>query len=276
MGSIALTLVVGFVSGVLSGAFGIGGGLVTTPAIRLLLGFPELVAVGTPLPVILPGALTGAVTHARYGTADVRAGVVMGSAGVLTSVAGAYLSRLAGGVTVMLATSALILWAATDIVLQQRDASRAEARAAALPGEEEADPYAALTPAPGPGARPSWLRLAALGTVAGLYSGFLGLGGGFVIVPGLTRFCGFSVKRAIGTSLVTVAVLAVPGTITHALLGHIDWALAATMAIGVVPGALLGARFTRGASERHIRLAFAVMLAVVGVWLAVSEIAGIR
>ncbi len=284
MGGITLTVLVGLVSGMLSGAFGIGGGLVTTPAIKLLLGYPDLIAVGTPLPVILPSAIAGAASHLRRGSVDLRAGVVIGLAGALTSVVGAYLTRVAGGVVVILATAALIVWAAGDMILQQRDASRAEREAAAgaeaaapaLVGEQEADPIAVFAEPPVVGARDSWQRLVVVGLIAGLYSGFLGLGGGFVIVPGLTRFCGFSIKRAIGTSLVTVAILAVPGTIVHASLGHIDWALAAMLAIGVVPGALIGAHFTHGASERHIRLGFAGFLAVVGVWLAVAEIAALH
>jgi len=118
--------------------------------------------------------------------------------------------------------------------------------------------------------------LVAIGVVAGLYSGFLGLGGGFVVVPALTRWCGMSVKRAIGTSLVTVAALAIPGTLAHWYLGHVDWTLAGMLAIGVVPGAVIGARLTGRASDRSVRLAFATLLAVVGVWLAASQLLGLR
>ena len=273
MSGIALTTVVGFVSGVLSGAFGIGGGLVTTPAIRLLLGYPALIAVGTPLPVILPGAVTGAWAHLRRGSADLRAGVVLGLGGCVTSVAGAYLSRFAGGTLVMLVTAGIIGWAAVDMALQQRHVPRD-----AVPslGTEEADPDAALEVSPTGGARRTWQRLVAVGLVAGLYSGFLGLGGGFVVVPGLVRYCGFSIRRAIGTSLVTVAILAVPGTIVHSVLGHVDWLLALTLAVGVVPGAWIGARLSSRASERAVALAFAGVLAATGLWLAVSEIAGLR
>ncbi|HEY5113838.1 MAG TPA: sulfite exporter TauE/SafE family protein, partial [Coriobacteriia bacterium] len=84
---------VGLFSGVLSGAFGVGGGLITTPAIRLLLGYPALIAVGTPLPVILPGAVTGAATYWKRGSADVRAGITMGLIGSIGSVAGAMVSQ---------------------------------------------------------------------------------------------------------------------------------------------------------------------------------------
>ncbi|MDO8963460.1 MAG: sulfite exporter TauE/SafE family protein [Coriobacteriia bacterium] len=275
MGGEPVTVAVGLVSGVLSGMFGIGGGVVTTPAIRLLLGYPALIAVGTPLPVILPGAVTGAISYARRGLADVRAGLVMGGVGVIGSVAGALLSRVAGGSTVLIVTSLFIGWVAVDLVLQAR-AARAVAAASALLGEVEADPEAALAPAPGAGSTDTGLvRLAAIGVCAGLFSGFLGLGGGFVVVPALTRVFGMPVKRAIGTSLVTVAVLAVPGSVMHWFLGNIDARLAVLLAVGVVPGALIGARLAARASDRTLRLAFGALLLVVGVWLAGSEIAGI-
>lgn len=272
MGGTALSIAVGFVSGLLSGAFGIGGGLVTTPAIRLVLGYPALVAVGTPLPVILPGAITGALSYRRRGLADLSAGLLIGAAGAATSIAGALASAHLGGTAVLLATAALILWAAVDLTLQARDAAARQPD----PGAAEADPaldLAAEPAAPAP-ARP-WARLVVIGLVAGAYSGFFGLGGGFVVVPALTRFCSFTMKRAIGTSLVAIAVLAVPGTIAHAALGHVDWTLAALLAVGVVPGAWIGARLTSRTSDAAIRVAFAGFLCLIGVWLAISEVAGL-
>ncbi len=267
-----LTVAIGFLSGVLSGAFGIGGGIVTTPAIRLLLGAPALIAVGTPLPVIFPSAVTGAITYARRGVADVRSGLWIGAAGALTTVVGAWLTTKVGGTVVLLATAVLVFYAAADMALQAWRGPRAPApfepdvESASASALEPGDPSAQHAPV-GVG------RLLAAGAVTGLYSGFLGLGGGFVLVPLLTRWMRFPIKRAIATSLVAVALIAVPGTITHALLGHIDWAIAGLLVIGVVPGALVGARLTLGARERSIRIAFSVLLMGIGVWLAYSEIA---
>lgn len=288
MGGALAAIAVGFGSGVLSGLFGIGGGLVTTPAIRLLLGYGALVAVGTPLPVILPGALTGAYSYLRRGLADVRAGLIMGCVGAITSLLGALLSSRVGGPAVLVVTAVVILGAAADMALQQRDSSRraraagaAEGAIAEAPGGDvrvsgEAESDETLAPASGPARGHGTLsRFLLIGLVAGVYSGFLGLGGGFVIVPGLTRLCGFPVKRAIGTSLVAVAALAIPGTVAHGLLGHIDWTLALMLAIGVVPGAAVGARLTEVASDRVIRLSFAGLLTVVAIWLAISELLGI-
>jgi uncharacterized membrane protein YfcA len=110
------------------------------------------------------------------------------------------------------------------------------------------------------------------GLVTGLYSGFFGVGGGFVLVPILTRWLRFPIKRAVGTSLAVVAMLAVPGTITHTVLGHIDWSIALPMIVGVVPGAMVGSRIAMRAHDRSIRIGFAVLLIAIGLWLGVNEI----
>lgn len=246
---------IGLVAGYLSGQFGIGGGIITTPAIRLLLGGSELVAVGTPLPVIIPTAITGVIEYARRGLIDLRSGLIVGFVGAAFSVLGAWLTSLVGGDFVLYVTAALICWMAFDML------------------------HLALRPAPPAHVVEACARrrgsrgwLAAIGVATGLYSGFLGVGGGFVIVPALVRFLGFDAKRAVGTSLVSVLVLAVPGTITHYLLGHIDLAIALGLSLGVIPGAMLGARVTAGAKERSVRIAFAVMLMGVGGLLAANEL----
>ena len=275
----AVTLAIGFVSGVLSGMFGIGGGVVTTPALRLILGAPALIAVGTPLPVIIPSAITGAISYTRRGLADVRTGVTVGLVGSGFAVAGALLATRAGGRVVLMATAVLIVYMAADMLLQTiRPPATAKAApvapAAAPVGPAASDPTdgSIVAEAAPPERGANIWGLALLGAVTGLYSGFLGLGGGFVLVPMLTRWFGFPVKRAIGTSLVAVGLLAIPGTISHYLLGNVDVHAALLLIVGVVPGALVGARITFGASDRAIRLGFAALLLVVGVTLAASEL----
>lgn len=253
--SLAPATAIGFVAGYLSGQFGIGGGVITAPAIRMLLGGSALVSVGTPLPVIIPTSITGVIAYARRGLLDVRAGLTIGAAGAVFSVLGAWLTSLVGGEVALGVMAALIAWMAADML---HLALRPEPQAHQVAACEER--------------RRSWGWLVAIGMVTGLYSGFLGLGGGFVVVPALVRFLGFDAKRAVGTSLVAVLLLAVPGTVTHSLLGHIDWSIALGMTLGVVPGAMLGARVTAGAQERTIRIAFAVMLLAVGGLLATNEL----
>lgn len=252
MAELLATALIGLVTGLLSGQFGIGGGLVTTPAIRMLLGEPSLIAIGTPLVVIIPTAVTGAVAYVRRGVADPGTGVTLAAWGAPAAVIGAGLTRLVGGSTVLLLTGLLILWNAFDLLRPQRPLD-----------------------AP-PVGRALGVRIALLGVAAGVYSGFLGLGGGFVLVPGMRRWLSFDMKRSIGTSLVAVCGLAVPGMITHALLGHVDWRLAAGLSLGVVPGAWLGSRLTLGASEERVRVSFAVLLVLLGSLLIATETGFVR
>jgi uncharacterized protein len=282
------TVAVGLVSGVLSGMFGVGGGVLTTPAIRLLLGYPALVAVGTPLVVIIPTTAAGAIQYARRGLADVRAGLALGACGSLGALAGAWGSALAGGTAVLLTTAALIAVVSVDMLVHAaRSGMSDDAMVEAVSptrteeiGREDSIALAAaadeVATMPGTSGAvpplPISARLALTGLASGVYSGFLGLGGGFVMVPLLSRLFGIPMKRAIGTSLVAITVLAIPGSLAHWALGHVDLPLALLLVLGTVPGALFGARLTMAASERATRIGFAALLLGAGAWLGVSTL----
>lgn len=249
-----LSAAIGFVSGILSGAFGIGGGILMVPALRMLLDQPELVAVGTSLPVVIPSAVTGASRYIKARIVSPRNGAILGLAGAPTAALGAWLGSLVGGGPVFVVLSVVIVYAAADMILQS------------LRG-----PHSKLAPQPSEPAdlRIGTLTLVLIGLFAGVYSGFLGLGGGLVIVPLLMRFAHMPVKQAIGTSLIGILFIAVPGTISHVLLGNVNPLLAVGLALGIVPGALLGSKLTLGSSEKLVRVAFAVLLVIVaGVLIA--------
>lgn len=258
------TIAIGFASGVLSGLFGIGGGVLTTPALRLLLRTPALVAVGTPLLAIIPSAVSGSLHFWRRGVTDVRSGLLLGGVGAVTAVIGARLSVYAGGTAVLLVTGGLMLYMAGDMIVRARRSAAAERGGA----PDALDSFGAAEDAPVSDDR----KLVACGFIAGLYSGFLGLGGGFVLVPLLSRWLHFPMKKAIATSLTAIAILAVPGTITHALLGNVDWRIGLGLVLGVVPGAALGARVAMASSDRRLRIGFGVLLLAAGVALTWSEL----
>jgi uncharacterized membrane protein YfcA len=265
---------VGLFSGILSGMFGIGGGILTTPAIRLLLGGSAIAAVASSLPPIILTSLTGAYSYTRDGIADARSGAQLGGWGAAFAVLGAYLTRFIGGSALLVATAVIIVYMAGDMVLL---AMRREPEPQAPPPPlAEAESMLACDGPACPRFRTTPLALAIVGSVTGLYSGLLGLGGGFIIVPVLSRWFGFSAKQAVGTSLVAISVLAVPATVTHALLGHIDWRIAAALSLTTVPGALIGARVTKAASDRAVRIGFAVLLVVAAGVLFANELLEVR
>jgi uncharacterized membrane protein YfcA len=103
-------------------------------------------------------------------------------------------------------------------------------------------------------------------------SGLLGIGGGLVMVPLMVGWLGMPLKRALGTSLLAIVALVVPGTIVHAALGHIDWALFLVATLGAVPGARLGATLALGARERTLRVLVGGFLLIVACVYGVVEV----
>jgi len=245
---IVLGIVIGVAAGVLSGLFGVGGGIITTPAIQELLGGSPYVAVGTPLPVAIPTALVGGYTYARAQEVSWRAVRFAAIPGMAGAAAGAWLTSLIDPHWLLLVTAALIGWQAVRIGRSARYRIRER------------------------GTTPGW-QYAALGGFTGLVSGLLGVGGGIVFVPFVTTMLGMPLKRALGTSLVLIAVIAIPGTIVHAALGHIDWEIAFVLVLGVIPGARLGASIALGTRERTLRLLVGSFLFLVATVYGIAEVA---
>lgn len=243
-----LIVLVGLVAGILSGLFGIGGGTAMTPGLTALAGVAPIVAVATPLPVILPTAAVGAFTYHRAGEVDVRAAAWISLTGSGASAVGALLTEVVDARLLLVVTAALLAWQSLEILRgSSRTTTVKEVRI------------------------PAW-ALTLVGVAAGLLSGLLGIGGGLVIVPTLAGMLGVPLKRALGTSLVAVVVLVIPGTIVHAVLGNIDWAAALFLVLGSMPGARLGATVALGTKERTLRVMVGGFLALVAVAYGIQQI----
>jgi len=236
---------------VLSAAFGVGGAVVSTPGIRVL-GAPALIAVGTTLPSVLPSAITGTTRYSREGL--IRWDVVawIAPTGAITAVVGSLLSHAVpgNGHWLMLLTAAFLVFTSSRM-MQQRFL------------RETAD----SAPQPQVTRRQS----ATIGVASGLLSGLLGVGGGIVMVPVFSEVLGLPTKVTIATSLACVGVLAVPGTVTHALLGDIDWRFAGWLALAVIPGARIGAALAIRATDRRLRFSVGLFLGVIAIVYGVSE-----
>lgn len=243
-----LTVLVGLGAGILSGLFGVGGGIVMTPGLTALAGVAPIVAVATPLPVILPTAAVGAFAYRRAGEVDVRAAAWISLPGAAASAVGALLTEVVDARLLLVATAALLAWQSFQIL---------RGRSRPTTGEEQPIP--------------AW-TFALLGVAAGLLSGLLGIGGGLVIVPALSGMLGVPLKRALGTSLVAVVVLVIPGTIVHSALGNVDWTAAGFLVLGSLPGARLGATVALGAKERTLRLMVGSFLALVAVGYGAQQV----
>lgn len=251
---VVLGIAVGFVSGVLSGLFGVGGGIVMTPGIQVLMGARPIVALATPLPAILPTALTGAWTYHRAGQVDVRAAAWMVGPGIAGAVAGALMTDVVNTRILLVVTALLLAWQAVGILRGART---------------RANEGPAVARAPEP-----WMFLV-IGLAAGFVSGLLGIGGGLIMVPLMVGWLGMPLKVALGTSLLTIVALVIPGTVVHVMLGHIDWAICLVVTLGAVPGARIGASFALDTQERTLRLMVGSFLLVVAVLYGATELAAL-
>jgi hypothetical protein len=111
-----------------------------------------------------------------------------------------------------------------------------------------------------------------IGFICGFFSGFLGLGGGILLIPSLNYIFKKDIRTSFGTSLAIVSVFTVPGTIIHSYLGHVDFLIAFFLAVGVIPGAYAGSKLALILPVRLLRFFFGLLLLTVAAYLAIYEI----
>ncbi len=265
---LALSVLTGLFVGVSSGLLGIGGGTILVPVFRLLFGMSAMGSTATSLFTIVPTSFSGAAAHVRHRTCIPRLGVAMGLGGALTSPLGVLLASKSPGWTIMLAAAAIISTSAYNmfkkaLALRSEGASDAGRSASA---SQESRAFPAIE-------RAVLAKGAAIGLAAGLASGYVGVGGGFIMVPMMIGLLGIPMAFASGTSLVAVMILAVPGVIEQGLMGNVDILAGIFVSLGTVPGAYLGARLITLIPERTLRLAFGGFLIVASILLVVNEFA---
>lgn len=237
----------GVVVGLLYGLFGVGSAFATP--LLALMGVPGVVAVTAPLPGLLPGSLAGAWGYARRERVDWTTARLAALGGVPGAVIGAELTHFVGG-PIMLALSGVTLLVVGVRVLVPSGASpeRAAARRA----------------------RP---RLVAGSAFAvGAVAGLLANGGGFLLVPLFLVWFGLDMNRAAGTSLVVAAALSAPALLVHSLAGDVDWTIALIFGLGLVPGALIGARVALHLPVARLRIAFGLSLVLVAAWFGAHQL----
>jgi uncharacterized membrane protein YfcA len=250
--AIPLGLIAGFAATLFGGA---GLGALAQPGLRAI-GVSPIETIATALSVIFPAALLSTVRYRGSRLIDRSVVLVVTAAGVPFAVAGALLTdRPPGSGHAQQLFIALLLLAGSSQMLRR-------SRSGAPAHEGAGDP---LTP------RGRRRRLVGTGSAAGIFAGGLGLSGGMIIVPALSELVGLPAHQAVATSTLIVALLALPGVAAHATIGNIEWGVAGLLAVGVVPGVVLGTSITLRADDRTMRRLFGCALLLLGLVYATGE-----
>lgn len=256
----ALGAVVGFILA-LTGA---GGGILAVPL--LVFGLHLSIAQAAPVGLIAVGAASafGAALGLRKGLVRYRAAALIGATGMLLAPLGVRLGRVVPNAPLTVAFALVLAWVAWRMFNQAR-------RGAGARTEMHASSTLPCVLHPSEGrliwTLPCAWALAGTGVVSGLLSGLLGVGGGFVIVPSLSRFTNVAMPSILATSLAVIALVSVGGVASAAWQGSIAWAIAAPFAIGAVAALLAGRLIAARLAGALLQKVFAVISGAVSVLL---------
>lgn len=270
---------IGFVVGVLQGFFGVGGGWLTTPTLNIL-GFSFVYAIGTDLAFTAAAACVGAFRHLRLGHLDVRLAAPIGIAGMVSLEGARRLVLLleSGGVAgivlrgayiiFLFGVGAYILWRERRRVLPPAQGGPAAARVGAWATFLNAGPR--LRVLQGTMAVPV-TALVAAGLVVGLLAGFLGTGGGFVLVPLLIYALHVPPAQAVAASLFSVVLSTGFGAVGYWSVGRVEIVAAGLMFAGAFAGTQLGALATAAAPPGRLQVLLGLMLLAAGCAVALRQ-----
>jgi uncharacterized protein len=289
--SVPLLLGMGLCVGVLGGFFGVGGGWIVTPALNMF-GFDMSFAIGTDLSYIFGQSIIATKKHRRMGNVDARLGLVsilgsgigleLGAQSVLA------LERVGSiGLVVRWLYMALLFGLGGLMTYDYVRATRrrgevgAPAAAASAPKTSLSHKLHSLRippmislPASGID-QVSLSVIVAIFAVTGFLSGFMGVGGGFILLPALIYLIGCPTAVAVGTSLLCVLLTAAYGSFSYALKGKTELVAATIMLVGAAVGSQVGVHATRYVRGYGIRLLFAVMILVAGVSVTLKQAQGL-
>lgn len=258
LGSLLISIAGALVVGLSLGVFGSGGSILTVPVLVYLLGHEDKVAIAESLGIVGGIALFGAIPYAREKLIDWRAVLLFGVPGVLGTYLGAVAAGWVSGAVQLLVFAGVMVFAA---VMMWRKSSGGG-------GAEEAREPAPIA------------RLVVDGVFVGALTGFVGVGGGFMIVPALVLLGGLAMRRAVATSLTIIAMKSAVGFLayldvlegaeTNAETG-VDWLTMGVFIVAGAAGTVAGKTIGGKVNQKALKKGFAGFMVVMAVFILVRE-----
>lgn len=242
-----------FLSGLIGlslGLIGGGGSIITVPVLVYVLGVEPHEAVGMSLAVVGGTSLIGSFLHYQKGNVQFKTGLMFGISGVFGAFVGSPLTKLLSPSALLLTFAMLMLMIAA---LMLRKKEQAENGIEVQPIEMNI-----------------WKALLA-GFAVGILTGFLGVGGGFLIVPALIMFGGLGMKEAVGTSLFVIFLNCIAGLIGHASQNSFNWRLTGLVTMLAILGAIAGTFLSQRMPAQKLQKGFAVFVVLTAIFLIVKN-----
>jgi len=249
----ALAIFSGLLVGFSLGLIGGGGSILAVPLLLYLVSYhsPHVV-IGTTALAVAITAYINLIPHWRAGNIRWRAGTAFAAPGILGTIAGSTLGKIVPGEELLFLFALLMLVVAALMLRHGQQRPKGPA------GQSRLEP----------------LKIIPTSFAVGLLSGFFGIGGGFLIVPGLIFATGMPIINAIGTSLVSVGAFGTATAISYALSGLVNWLVAGEYILGGVLGGVIGARIaTRlGKQKRTLTRIFAGVIVLVAIYMLAMSV----
>ncbi|HXX04042.1 MAG TPA: sulfite exporter TauE/SafE family protein [Xanthobacteraceae bacterium] len=244
----ALAVLCGGAVGFSLGLIGGGGSIFAVPLLLYVVGIGDAhVAIGTSASVVAANAFLNLIGHWRAGNVVWPCAATFAAAGIVGAAIGSSLGKIVDG------QHLLFLFALAMIAV---------AAAMLLPRADDRESKIRMTPA-------VTVRLVLIGLVVGMVSGFFGIGGGFLIVPGIMFGSGMAILDAIGSSLLAVGMFGLTTAVNYAISGLVDWTMAVLFIIGGIGGGFLGMRsaIRLAQDQRLLRRIFAAIVFAVAIYM---------
>ncbi|WP_100811916.1 MULTISPECIES: sulfite exporter TauE/SafE family protein [unclassified Microbacterium] len=250
-GRVILHIAVGLFAGLLSGMFGVGGGIVIVPLLVLVLAYPQRLASGTSLAAIIPAASVGVVSYALSGDVAWIPALILAAGAVIGAQVGTWLLPRVPVRVLQFGFAAFLIVVIVSLFL-------------IIPSRGEPFELSFLVV----------LGLIALGLVTGVLSGLLGVGGGIIVVPALMLLFGTSDLIARGTSLLMMIPTALSGTFGNVRRKNVNLLGAVLVGGAACTTTALGALITKSVDPLSANIIFAVFLFFIVVQMIVRAIRG--
>jgi uncharacterized membrane protein YfcA len=239
---VIIDILLGFIIGLTLGFLGGGGSILTVPALVYIVGQSPQAAVTASLMIVGINSAMGAFFHRSQGTQNWQVALIFGGAGMVVSYLSAGLSKLLPSTVLMILFAVLMLVVGGLMIFSKPPKNQQQSQH-------------------------NWLVTLVSGAAVGVLTGFLGVGGGFLIVPALVMLVGLPMRQAVGTSLIVIAMNSLAGFLGHLNGASIDMVVVTIFVVAGLFGSISGTKLAKLIKPDQLRTSFALFVMVLAVFL---------